>query len=132
MTKGRILWVDDEVDLLRPHTLLLIREGYHVDAVMNGADAIELIEREQWVGKAAERGDAFADVLRSEGLPGVSEVRQAGMMLGLQLEAPMRALALARRLLERGYLVLPAGAQANGELDADRDVGRLLGHVDRL
>ena len=48
MTKGRILWVDDEVDLLRPHTLLLIREGYHVDAVMNGADALELLELENY------------------------------------------------------------------------------------
>ena len=48
MTKGRILWVDDEVDRLRPHTLLLIREGYHVDAVMNGADALELLELENY------------------------------------------------------------------------------------
>jgi CheY-like chemotaxis protein len=48
VSKGRILWVDDEVDLLRPHTLLLIREGYHVDAVMNGADALELLERENY------------------------------------------------------------------------------------
>jgi CheY-like chemotaxis protein len=46
--KGKILWVDDEVDRLRPHTLLLIREGYHVDAVMNGADALELLERENY------------------------------------------------------------------------------------
>jgi CheY-like chemotaxis protein len=48
VTKGRILWVDDEVDRLRPHTLLLIREGYHVDAVMNGADALELLELENY------------------------------------------------------------------------------------
>jgi CheY-like chemotaxis protein len=48
VNKGRILWVDDEVDLLRPHTLLLIREGYHVDAVMNGADALGLLERENY------------------------------------------------------------------------------------
>ena len=48
VNKGRILWVDDEVDLLRPHTLLLIREGYHVDAVMNGADALELLEHENY------------------------------------------------------------------------------------
>jgi CheY-like chemotaxis protein len=48
LSKGRILWVDDEVDMLRPHTILLVREGYHVDAVMNGDDALELLERESY------------------------------------------------------------------------------------
>ncbi|MGI9038610.1 MAG: response regulator, partial [Gemmatimonadota bacterium] len=45
---GRILWVDDEVDMLRPHTMLLMKSGYHVDAVMNGADALELLEAESY------------------------------------------------------------------------------------
>ena len=39
----RILWVDDEVDLLRPHLLFLQARGYHVDAISNGDDAIELV-----------------------------------------------------------------------------------------
>ena len=32
----RILWVDDEIDLLRPHLLFLQQRGYHVDAITNG------------------------------------------------------------------------------------------------
>ena len=40
---GKILWVDDEVDLLRPHLMLLRAEGYQVDAIMNGQDALELL-----------------------------------------------------------------------------------------
>jgi len=39
----RILWVDDEVDLLRPHLLFLQARGYHVDAITNGDDALELM-----------------------------------------------------------------------------------------
>lgn len=74
---------------------------------------IELIERERLVERSAERGDALAAMLRAEQLPGVSEVRHAGMMLGLQLEEPLRALTLTRALLERGYLVLPAGTNAD-------------------
>jgi 4-aminobutyrate aminotransferase/(S)-3-amino-2-methylpropionate transaminase len=74
---------------------------------------IELIEREQLVDKAAARGDALAAALCAERLPGVLEVRHAGMMLGLQLETPMKALTLSRALLERGYLVLPAGTRAD-------------------
>ena len=47
MTK-RILWVDDEADLLKPHLLLLQSEGYHVDVIMNGNDALELLDRESY------------------------------------------------------------------------------------
>src|SRR5687767_5418810 len=39
----RILWVDDEVDLLKPHLLFLQARGYHVDAISNGDDALELM-----------------------------------------------------------------------------------------
>ncbi|HEX8672698.1 MAG TPA: response regulator [Longimicrobium sp.] len=39
----RLLWVDDEIDLLRPHLLFLQGRGYHVDAVSNGDDALELL-----------------------------------------------------------------------------------------
>jgi DNA-binding response OmpR family regulator len=44
----RILWVDDEVDLLKPHLMLLRNEGYAVDAIMNGNDALELLRRETY------------------------------------------------------------------------------------
>lgn len=76
MNKGRILWVDDEVDLLRPHTILLVREGYHVDAVMNGVDALELLDRE-----------SYDLVLLDEQMPGLrgievlSEIRARGRSL---------------------------------------------------
>lgn len=39
----RILWVDDEIGLLKPHLLFLQARGYHVDAISNGDDALELI-----------------------------------------------------------------------------------------
>ena len=39
----RILWVDDEIGLLRPHLLFLQQRGYHVDAITNGDDALALL-----------------------------------------------------------------------------------------
>ena len=39
----RILWVDDEIELLRPHLLFLQQRGYHVDAIANGDDALALL-----------------------------------------------------------------------------------------
>ncbi len=38
--KKRILWVDDEIDLLKPHIILLAEKGYDVATVTNGEDAI--------------------------------------------------------------------------------------------
>jgi CheY-like chemotaxis protein len=45
MPEKRILWVDDEVELLEPHLLFLRQRGYDVDTASNGDDALELIRR---------------------------------------------------------------------------------------
>ncbi|MEM7136160.1 MAG: aspartate aminotransferase family protein [Myxococcota bacterium] len=74
---------------------------------------IDVIETEGLIDQARTRGDQFGDALRLTKLRGVSEVRQAGMMIGLQLEQELAGLTLARALLERGYLVLPAGARGD-------------------
>ncbi len=38
---GKILWADDEIELLKPHILFLENKGYSVDAITNGSDAID-------------------------------------------------------------------------------------------
>ena len=43
-TKGKILWVDDEIELLRPHILLLSEKGYTVETATNGEDAIDMVK----------------------------------------------------------------------------------------
>jgi len=43
MAKVRILWADDEIDLLKPHIIFLEEKGYHVDAVNSGDEAIDLL-----------------------------------------------------------------------------------------
>lgn len=43
-TRKDILWVDDEIELLRPHTILLEHRGYSVDTATNGEDAIEMFK----------------------------------------------------------------------------------------
>jgi CheY-like chemotaxis protein len=46
--KGRILWVDDEVDLLLPHRLVLEQRGYEVDTIPNGDDALSQLRRQSY------------------------------------------------------------------------------------
>ncbi|UCF79646.1 MAG: response regulator [Candidatus Eiseniibacteriota bacterium] len=58
--KKRILWVDDEIDLLRPHILFLEGKGYSVTPVANGEDAISMVSREK-----------FDIVLLDEMMPGL-------------------------------------------------------------
>ncbi len=71
------------------------------------------IEKEGLVAVSAERGAAFARALDRASLQGVTEIRQVGTMVGLELEVEFGALWVTRALLERGYLVLPAGEHAN-------------------
>ncbi|PSQ84371.1 MAG: PglZ domain-containing protein [Bacteroidetes bacterium QH_2_63_10] len=44
MSTPRILWVDDEIDLLRSHVLFLEDKGYEVETASNGADAVDLVQ----------------------------------------------------------------------------------------
>jgi DNA-binding response OmpR family regulator len=46
--KGRILWVDDEVELLLPHRLVLEQRGYEVDTLPNGDDALSQLRRQSY------------------------------------------------------------------------------------
>ncbi len=55
----KILWADDEIDLLRPHILFLEGKGYEVTPVSNGDDAISSVEAQE-----------FDAVLLDEMMPG--------------------------------------------------------------
>lgn len=44
MKKTRILWTDDEIDLLRPHIIFLESKGFEVETANNGDDAIEMVK----------------------------------------------------------------------------------------
>lgn len=57
----KILWADDEIDLLKPHILFLKGKGYDVTTVSNGVDALEALDREP-----------FSLVLLDENMPGLS------------------------------------------------------------
>lgn len=61
MTNGKLLWVDDEIEMLRAHILFLEKKGYEVAKATNGVDAIEMCEREP-----------YDLVLLDEHMPGLS------------------------------------------------------------
>jgi CheY-like chemotaxis protein len=46
MSKIRILWADDEIDLLKPQIMFLESKGYEIIATTNGQDAIDKVTEE--------------------------------------------------------------------------------------
>lgn len=101
----RILWVDDEIDLLKPHLLFLQARGYHVDAISNGDDALELMQEapydlvlldEQMPGR---RGLEVLEIMRREA------PHQRVVMVSKSEEDHTMTEAIGRRVDD--YLVKP-------------------------
>lgn len=46
--KDRVLWADDEIDLLKPHILFLQDKGYEVVPVVSGQDAIDCCKEQSF------------------------------------------------------------------------------------
>lgn len=61
MSNGLLLWVDDEIELLRAHIIFLEKKGYEVVTVSNGTDAIDQC-----------RQKTFDLILLDEMMPGLS------------------------------------------------------------
>ncbi|MFD0862151.1 response regulator [Sungkyunkwania multivorans] len=57
----RVLWVDDEIDLLKPHIIFLEKKNYNVSTCQSGTEAIELLEDEN-----------FDIVFLDENMPGLT------------------------------------------------------------
>ncbi len=48
MENAKILWVDDEIELLKPHIKFLTLKGFQVESVSNGFDALETVKEENY------------------------------------------------------------------------------------
>ena len=78
MTNGRILWADDEMELLRSHLLFLERKGYDVVTATNGTDAVELCQQQQ-----------FDVILLDEMMPGITGLQALERIKLIQPTVPV-------------------------------------------
>jgi CheY-like chemotaxis protein len=78
MKKVRILWTDDEIDLLRPHILFLEEKGYSVSTASNGDDAIGLV-----------KDNNFDLIFLDENMPGLSGLETLSKIKELQPGIPV-------------------------------------------
>ena len=63
MSNINILWVDDEIDLLKPHILFLEQKNYNVTTCQSGTEALEILE-----------DNAFDIVFLDENMPGLTGI----------------------------------------------------------
>ncbi len=78
MDNIKILWVDDEIDLLKPHILFLEKKNYDVTTCNNGLDAIEIFEKGN-----------FDIVFLDENMPGMSGLETLHEMKEKKSATPM-------------------------------------------
>ena len=78
MNNGLLLWVDDEIELLKAHIIFLEKKGYEVITVSNGSDAIEQCQTQ-----------TFDLVLLDEQMPGLSGLETLQRIKGIQPATPV-------------------------------------------
>ncbi|MFZ1705171.1 MAG: response regulator [Saprospiraceae bacterium] len=66
----KILWADDEIDLLKPQLFFLEKKGYKIVTVSNGHDAIDILEED----------GQFDVVFLDESMPGLSGLETLSRM----------------------------------------------------
>ena len=114
----RILWVDDEVDLLKPHLLFLQARNYHVDAISNGDDALELM-----------RGAPYDLVLLDEQMPGRSGLEVLEIM---RREAPHQRVVMVTKSEEDHTMTEAIGRRVDDYLVKPTSPRQVLSVVTRI
>ncbi len=78
MTKTKILWADDEIEMLKPHIIYLEEKGYDVEAVNSGDEALDLIQEQP-----------FDIVFLDEQMPGMSGIETLEKIKEIQPGLPI-------------------------------------------
>ena len=78
MSKPKILWADDEIDLLKPHILFLESKGYEMSTVTSGRDAIEAVKKNE-----------YDLVFLDENMPGINGLEALAQIKQLKPNLPI-------------------------------------------
>ena len=76
--EARILWADDEIDLLKPHILFLEQKGYQVETSNNGRDAVEMAKHTH-----------FDIIFLDENMPGYSGLETLALIKESNPQVPV-------------------------------------------
>lgn len=74
----KILWADDEIDLLKPHIIFLEQKGYDISTAKSGDEALDLIQ-----------SNNFDIVFLDENMPGLSGLETLSQIKNKQPRLPV-------------------------------------------
>lgn len=77
-TPAKILWVDDEIDLLKPHIIFLEAKGYKITTSASAVDALETL-----------RGQQFDILFLDENMPGMTGLEMIARLRDTLCETPV-------------------------------------------
>ena len=102
MKKITILWTDDEIDLLMPHIIFLKEKGYDVETANNGADAIEMVKKQQ-----------YDLIFLDENMPGISGLQA---LPEIKRFSPSTPVVMITKSEEENIMDLAIGSQISDYL----------------
>lgn len=73
-----ILWIDDEIDLLKPHIIFLNNKGFNVDFSNNGVEGIEML-----------KANTYSAILLDENMPGLNGLEVLNILNSLNTNTPV-------------------------------------------
>ena len=92
-----ILWIDDEVDMLRPHIIFLENKGYTLHTATNGQDALELIQ-----------ATPFDLIFLDENMPGINGIETLKLIKEIR---PMLPVVMITKSEEEAIMHKAIGSQ---------------------
>ena len=74
----KILWIDDEIELLKPHVIFLENKGYSLDTSNNGIEGVEMFKKNK-----------YSAVLLDENMPGLTGLEVLNLINELDFNIPI-------------------------------------------
>jgi CheY-like chemotaxis protein len=109
MAKIRVLWADDEIDLLKPQIMFLENKGYEIIPVTNGQDAIDIVKAEEV--DVVFLDESMPGLSGLETLPKIKEIKQhlPVVMITKNEEEDLMEEAIGSQITD--YLIKPVKSQ---------------------
>lgn len=117
---NRILWIDDEIEFLKPHIMFLTSKGYDVTPVVAGSDALDML--------AARPGD-WDVILLDENMPGLTGLQT---LERLKIVAPNVPVVMITKSEEENLMDQAVGNQIKDYLIKPVNPNQILHTLKRL
>lgn len=117
---NKILWIDDEIDFLKPHIMFLEGKGYNVTPVVSGADAIAMLEHEP---------NGWDMILLDENMPGLTGLET---LEKLKIVSPQIPVVMITKSEEENLMDQAVGNQIKDYLIKPVNPNQILHTLKRL